>query len=837
VNGQRRKLVVLGMMSKIPVAGVVWQTIHYLVGFQRLGFDPYYVEAHARTPGMLMLAQGDDSSSLAAGFIRETLARFGLDGRWAYHALHDDGRLYGMSESELRRLYSSAELIVNLHGGTEPRPEQYETGRLVYLETDPVQLQVELHDERQYALDFLEPHVAFFTFGENYGRLGCGLPVSDRFTFHPTRQPVVTDFWLGGGLDNGVYTTVGNWSQPWREVTLDGERYGWSKEQEFRKFLALPSLSGRSFELALSNYGPQDRELLEARGWRVRHALDFSIDLDAYRDYIRGSRAEFTVAKDQNVRLRTGWFSDRSATYLSSGRPVVTQDTGFGVALPTGEALFAISSVDDATAAIETIEADYPKARRSAFELARAHFDSSVVLGRLLDTLGVSVPVRRGTPAFALPATLDLIPVSRRPTILAPGTVEAALARPLPETGGDRFGPRRHDVSVVVAAADGIVFTRLCLESVLLNSADSDVELVVVDNGSSDGTREYLAALAERDSRVRVLRHDENCGFGPAVNQGLSAATGDALVVLNNDTIVPPGWLSRLTAHLERPEIGLVGPTTNRCGNEAEIDTSYRTYGEMVQLAARREREHAGVAFDLEVATLFCAALRRDVYKHVGSLDERFEVGLFEDDDYSARVREAGYRVACAEDAFVHHFGEASFGELVPTGRYGEIFRANKSRFEEKWGVTWQSHLRRPNAWYRDLVERIREVVDRELPPDATVLVVSNGDDELLDLGARRRGWHFPQMEDGTYAGYHPGDSAEAIAHLEALREKGAEYILFPETVAWWLEYYAEFREMLGRVSCDTSARSEPCRIINLRANVAESVSQASGIARHGEEA
>lgn len=795
----RPKIVVLGMMTKIPVAGVVWQTIHYLVGFQRLGFDPYYVEAHARTPGMLMHEESDDGGALAAGFIDDVLTRFGLAGHWAYQALHDNGRLYGMSEGELQRVYSSAELIVNLHGGTEPRPEHYETGRLVYLETDPVQLQVELHDEKQYAFDFLEPHVAFFTYGENYGRPGCGLPVSDRFTFHPTRQPVVTDFWLGGGKDSGFYTTVGNWSQSWREVTFAGERYGWSKEPEFRKFLALPSLSGRNFELALSSYTDQDRELLESRGWQVRHALDFSTDLDAYRDYIRGSHAEFTVAKDQNVRLRTGWFSDRGATYLASGRPVVTQDTGFGAALPTGEALFAVTSVDDAIGAIETIEADYPKARRAAFELAREHFDASAVLGRLLDTLGVTAPARRGTLASALPATLDLLPISRRPTILAPATVEAALARPLPETSGDRFSPRRHDVSVVVVAADGLVFTRLCLESVLLNAADTDVALVVVDNGSSDGTREYLAALAERDSRVRVLRNDENRGFGPAVNQGLSAATGDVLVVLNNDTVVPPGWLPRLVAQLDRPEVGLVGPTTNRCGNEGEVETSYRTYGEMVQLAARRGREHAGVAFDIEVATLFCAATRRDVYERVGPLDERFEVGLFEDDDYSARMREAGLRVVCAEDAFVHHFGEASFGELIPTGRYGELFAANKGRFEEKWGVTWQSHLRRPNAWYRDLVERIREVVDRELPPDATVLVVSSGDEELLQLGADRRGWHFPQMEDGAYAGYYPGDSAEAIAHLEALRENGAEYILFPETASWWLEFYDEFAGWLAR--------------------------------------
>jgi hypothetical protein len=203
------------------------------------------------------------------------------------------------------------------------------------------------------------------------------------------------------------------------------------------------------------------------------------------------------------------------------------------------------------------------------------------------------------------------------------------------------------------------------------------------------------------------------------------------------------------------------------------------------------------VAFDIQVATLFCAAMRREVFEQVGPLDERFEVGLFEDDDYSERIRAAGYRVVCAEDAFVHHFGEGSFGALVPTGRYGEVFRTNKARFEEKWAVTWQPHLRRPNAWYRDLIERIRAVVDHELPEDATVVVVSHGDDVLLELGAARHGWHFPQMEDGTYGGYHPGDSAEAIAHLDLLRGRGAQYILFPETALWWLDYYTEFAAVL----------------------------------------
>ncbi len=805
----RPKIVLLGMMTKIPVAGVVWQTLHYLLGFERLGFDPFYVEAHARTPGMLMREASDDSGLLAADFIRGSLARFGLEANWAYQALHDDGQLYGMSDTQLRRLYASAELIVNLHGGTEPRREHYETGRLVYLETDPVQLQVELHERRQSTFDFLEPHIAFFTFGENYGRPGCGLPVSDRFTFHPTRQPVVTDLWLGAAMGEPTYTTVGNWSQSWREVTLDGERYGWSKDQEFKKLLALPTRTGRLFELALASYSPQDRELLESRGFRVRNALDFSTDLDAYREYIRASHAEFTVAKDQNVRLRSGWFSDRSATYLAAGRPVVTQDTGFGSILPTGAGLFGFGTIDEAVAAVETIESDYAKARRAAFEIARAYFDAEVVIGQLLENVGVEQP-RWRSKLRGLPATLDLVPVSRRPTRLSELTLDATVARPLPDLGGDRLGHRHHEVSVAVVAPDGLAFTRLCLESVLANHG-LDIEVIVVDNASTDGTRDYLAALAERDSRVRVVRNEENRGFAPAVNQALAEAAGDALVVLNNDTVVPSGALARIVAHLARPEIGLVGPVTNHCGNEAEIDAAYRTTAELAQLAQRRATDHAGVVFDIEVATLFCAALRRDVLERVGALDERFEVGLFEDDDYSARVREAGLRVVCAEDAFVHHFGEGSLGGLVASGRHSEIFRANKQRFEEKWGVEWQPHLRRPHAWYRELVGEIRARVEETLPEDAVVLVVSNGDDELLELGAQRRGLHFPQMADGTYAGHHPGTSADALAHLEALKEQGAQHMLFPSTAGWWLDYYDDFARSLGE-----GARLDVCTIFDL---------------------
>src|SRR5207249_10392965 len=114
----RKKVVLLGMMTKTPVAGVVWQTLHYLVGLERLGYEAYYVEAHARTPSMFLESEEEDGSDKASAFIAKIMHRFDLDGRWAFHALHSDGRCYGMSEGELKGLYASADLLINLHGGT-----------------------------------------------------------------------------------------------------------------------------------------------------------------------------------------------------------------------------------------------------------------------------------------------------------------------------------------------------------------------------------------------------------------------------------------------------------------------------------------------------------------------------------------------------------------------------------------------------------------------------------------------------------------------------------------------------------------------------------------------
>jgi hypothetical protein len=385
----RKKIVLLGMMARMPVAGVIWQTVHYLVGLQRLGYEVYYVEAHATIPSMFLDDTDHDGSEKVAAFLDGVLRRFDLGDRWAFHALHADGRSYGLSAGQLAQLYDSTQWIINLHGGTMPLPEHCATNRLIFLETDPVEVQIQLSEGDPQTIEFLDRHCAYFTFGANYGGNNCLLPVSDRYDFRPTRQPVVLDFWSEPPTPPGpMFTTIGNWRQPERELVFAGQRYTWSKHHEFLKLLDLPSRVDQGFELALSKYDESDRAMLLGRGWNVRHALDFSTDLDEYRSYITASRGEFTVAKDQNVRLRSGWFSDRSATYLAAGRPVVTQDTGFGDLFPTGAGLFAFSTIEEVVAAIETINADYPSHSSAAADIAREFFDSDVVLSRLLNELG-----------------------------------------------------------------------------------------------------------------------------------------------------------------------------------------------------------------------------------------------------------------------------------------------------------------------------------------------------------------------------------------------------------------------------------------------------------------
>jgi hypothetical protein len=396
VTAARKQIVVLGLITRMPVAGAIWQTLHYLLGLRRLGYDVYYVEAHGITPVHFMEGPEDDGPARAAAFLDRLLRAFDLGDRWAYHAVNDRGRQFGMSERRLKRLYRSAELLINLHGGTMPLPEHVETGRLVCLETDPVELEVELHDGYWRAVEFAAAHrSSFATWALNYGNPDCKVPLPEGIDFLPAPPCVLLDLWAHDGAQTGdAFTTVANWRQQLHTVTFEGEVYTWSKHTEFLKFLDLPSRTGQPFELALSSVAEEELALLQQNGWRLRAANEISDDLDAYRRYICTSRGEFTVAKDQNVRLRSGWFSERSAAYLAAGRPVIMQDTGFGNFLPTGEGLFAFSTMDEILAAVDAVNSDWDRHARAAREIAREFLDADLVLPRVLDHMGVTSPVR-----------------------------------------------------------------------------------------------------------------------------------------------------------------------------------------------------------------------------------------------------------------------------------------------------------------------------------------------------------------------------------------------------------------------------------------------------------
>jgi GT2 family glycosyltransferase len=355
----------------------------------------------------------------------------------------------------------------------------------------------------------------------------------------------------------------------------------------------------------------------------------------------------------------------------------------------------------------------------------------------------------------------------------------------------------------------------MCLASLLGNGWRTDDELIVVDNASTDGTLHYVKELCSRHAFVRLLANAQNRGFAPANNQGVSQATGDVVVLLNNDTIVTRAWLAGLLAWLEDETVGIVGPVTNRTCNEAQVEAPYRTFGELEQFAKEYTASHRGKAAEIGMLAMFCAALRREVLEKIGPLDEQFQVGMFEDDDYALRVHKAGFRILCAEDVFVHHFGHGAFGELCANGDYDRIFSGNRQRFEAKWGITWQPHGRRISPEYAQLRQQIRQTAAQHVPSDATVVVVSKGDEELLKLNGRR-GWHFPQNQDGGYANIYPAKAEEAIAQLEAMRAKGASFLVIPKPAFWWLEYYRGLKDYLDRQCRLTGGDEETCLIYEL---------------------
>jgi hypothetical protein len=395
VNGGSR-IVVLGIVGRLPFAGVAWQALHYLEAFRRLGHDVYYVEDTGEWPLDLDRNEITADPRYTVDYLARVLRWSGFDDRWAYRAASENGRVYGMSEPGLTEVLRDADVLVNLTGATVLREEHLGVPVRIYLETDPVLPQIQAAQGDRFVVEHLAAHTHHATFGENIGAPDCSIPVG-RVAYRTTRQPVVLDWWRrssaespGDAAHRLLFTTVATWRHTSKDVEWEGRTLRWSKHDRFAPVLPLPGRRPHRFELALAGADAAAIARLTEHGWRVLDAIALTKALLPYRDYVQASDAEFTVAKEQYVQLRSGWFSDRSACYLAAGRPVVTEDTAFGAVLPTGRGLFAFRTLDDAAGAVDAIASDYASHARAAVEIADAYFRAETVVARLLDGVGGS---------------------------------------------------------------------------------------------------------------------------------------------------------------------------------------------------------------------------------------------------------------------------------------------------------------------------------------------------------------------------------------------------------------------------------------------------------------
>jgi len=384
------KIIVFGILFWYPLAGVTYQFLHYLIGLRRLGYDPYYIEDSGRwiyDPRINDIS-GDATGNIAA--VAPILEAHGFRDRWAFRGNYPDGQCYGMTESQILQLYRDADAFLNVTGAQEIREEHLVCPRRVYVESDPFASQVKVAKGDEATITALAAHDTLFSFGENLGAPDCDVPI-ERFRWLPTRQPVVLDLWdpRDDPYSKGeAYTTITTWHNKGKNITYRDDTYYWTKDREFEKFLDLPRRRKAPFELA-AGVDEEVKRLLREHGWRQTHSVEISKDIDRYRSYIQSSRGEFTVARDQYVRPCTGWFSDRSACYLAAGRPVITQETGFSKALPSGKGLFGFRTMEDILTAVDAIESDYEGNRRAAREIAAEYFAAEKVVGSLMERAGL----------------------------------------------------------------------------------------------------------------------------------------------------------------------------------------------------------------------------------------------------------------------------------------------------------------------------------------------------------------------------------------------------------------------------------------------------------------
>ena len=367
----RGKILLAGAVAnKARQGGEAWVRLNWLLGLRQLGFDVHFIE---------QLQPGAPAS--AADFFRETMQRHGLTE--CATLLNGDGAQCGPSLAHVLDFAADADALVNISGHLTHEDIMRRARRRVYVDIDPGFTQI-WHAQGATGLG-LALHDTHFTIGENIGTPECRIPTCG-FTWRKVRPPVVLEAWpvvVNAEFDR--FTTIANWRGSYGPVEFEGRTLG-LKVHEFRKCIGLPRDTGLPFEIALGIHPADhgDRAALERAGWQISDPVQASGSTDSFQNFVRSSGAEFSVAQGVYVHTNSGWFSDRSAVYLASGRPALVQETGFSRHLPSGKGLVAFTTPEEAAHAAREIVSDYSAHCRAAREIAEEFFDSRKVLGNFI---------------------------------------------------------------------------------------------------------------------------------------------------------------------------------------------------------------------------------------------------------------------------------------------------------------------------------------------------------------------------------------------------------------------------------------------------------------------
>ena len=374
------------LANKTGQGGESWVRLNWLLGFRDLGWDVHFIEEIARESCVDDIGKPTTfaASSNRAYFERVT-REFGFE-NCATLICQGGAEFFGADVAQLATLAARADLLVNIGGHLRYEPVFTRVRCRAYVDIDPGFTQFWTAQGNPGA--HLDGHDLFFTIGENIGSPDCPIPTCGR-RWLPTRPPIALHAWpvvTAPRFEN--FTTVASWRGPFGPVVFDGVTYG-LKVHEFRKVLALPRQTGQRFTIALNIHAgdEKDRLALLDHGWELQEPSATAGNPQAFREFVQHSGAEFSVAQGIYVQTRSGWFSDRTAAYLATGKPALVQETGFSRHVPVGDGLLSFRDPIEAADGATRVATNYDRHCRAARRIAEEFFDARRVLSRFLEHL------------------------------------------------------------------------------------------------------------------------------------------------------------------------------------------------------------------------------------------------------------------------------------------------------------------------------------------------------------------------------------------------------------------------------------------------------------------